>query len=386
MAKRDKKSRKKKGRAHNKRSSESSSRRKKGRSKRSKSKTSFKYKRRGTEAWKKRAEQSGYNNRSIVKGDITQYRPKDGDNLIRILPPTFDDAEHYGYELWVRYGIGPDQDSFLDLNKMLGQPDPIEEERMEAMQDNDKDYADKLQSKKRVGVYLIDRDEEDKGIQFWSMPWTMDADITTLAVDKRTGEVLDIDDPEDGYDIEFTKTGKGIKTQYGGLGIARKSSPLDNDEALEAAIETPLPEALQYYDYDEIAKCFSAGGGYDDDEEEDEDEDDRPRKRKSKGKGKSKKSKRRKYDDGDDGEDEEDEDDSVEVTWADVQEMDFDELADLVDDQDLDLDSDIDEDDEDEWEELRDDICEELGLKKPKKRKAKKSEKDKLRKRRRKNK
>jgi len=352
-------------------------RRSKERSSKKRGHSNFKYKKRSTEAWKKRAEQSGYNRRSMFKDEVNVFRPKDGDNLIRILPPTWEDAEHYGHEIWCHYGIGPDGESFLDLQKMTGEADPIEEERARALSDNDKEYANKLQSKKRVCIYIIDRDEEEKGLQLWSAPWSMDADITTLAVDKRTGEVLDIDDPEDGYDVEFTKTGKGIKTQYGAVAIARKSSPLDNDEALEQAMELSIPETLLYYPYEEIEKAFNAGGSaYDDDDDDDDDE--KPKRRGKKDKADKKRGRHE-----DEDEEEEDEDDAPETTWEAVQEMEFEELLDLVDENNLDIDDDVDEDDEDEVDDLRADICEELGLSKPKKRKAKKSEREKIRKRRR---
>jgi len=341
----------------------------------------FKYERRSAKKWKERAEQSGYSRRSMFVDEIKLYRVKDGDNLIRILPPTFDDADHYGFEVFVHYGIGPDNDAFLDLNKMQNEADPIVEERSRALKDNDKDYADKLTSRKRVLVYIIDRDDEAAGLQLWSMPWTLDADITTLAVDKRSGEVLDIDDPEGGYDVEFTKTGTGINTKYVGVAIARKPSPLDDDAALEEAIERPLPECLKYYEYDEIQKVFDAGGGaYDDDDDEDEEEAPRRRGKKDKAKGGRK---RRKYDeDEEDEEEEEDEDEPDLPTWDEVMEMDFDELADVIDDNELDIDTDgVDEDEEDELDDLRTEVAEELGLKKPKKRKPTKKEKGKLRKR-----
>lgn len=388
MARRKEKRRKGKGKSRDKETRS----KKRGRSRGSKRRGSgFKYERRSAKKWKERADQSGYSRRSMFVEDVEVFRPKDGDNLLRILPPTFEEAEHYGFEIFVHYQIGPDNDAFLDLSKMQDEADPIVEERNRAMKDNDKDYGDKLQSRKRVLCYVIDRDEEDKGLQVWAMPWTLDADITTLAVDKRTGEVLDIDDPDDGYDIEFTKKGKGINTQYVGVAIARRSSSLDADEALEEAIERPLPECLKYYEYDEIQKVFDAGGGaYDDDDEDDEDEDDdeKPRRRgkrrggkKDKGRGKRR---QRKYDDeeDDDEEEEQEDDEDEEVTWGEVMAMDFDDLADIIEEENLDIDlEDTDEEDEDEVDDLKAEICEELGLKKPRKRKAKKSERKKLRKR-----
>jgi len=255
----------------------------------------------------------------------------------------------------------------------LGEACPVCEERSRALGENDKEYADKLSAKKRVCIYLLDRDDEDVGLQLWSMPWTLDADVTTLAIDKRSGEVLDIDDPEDGYDIEFTKTGKGMNTKYVGVAIARKSSELDNDEVLADAVEVPLTETLIYLEYEDIDKLFGGGAGmHDEEEEEEEEEEERRSKKKSKkGKGSSKKKKRKKRKEPDT------------PTWEQVQEMDLDELEEVIEDQELDVDSDIDDDDEDELEELRDEVCGELDLSKPKKRKAKRSEKDKIRRRKR---
>ena len=341
-----------------------SSRRTKGR--RGASSTGFKYKARDAKKWKERSEQSGFSRRSMFAEGVTLYRTKDGDNCLRILPPTFEDADHYGYEIFVHYGIGPDNDSFLDLEKMLkADVDPINEERMEALNDGDKDYADKLTSRKRVLCYVIDRDDEEAGLQLWSCPWTVDADITTLAVDKRTGEVLDIDDPDNGYDVEFTRTGKGVNTKYVGVAIARKSSALDNDKALEDAVERPLPETLKFYSYEEIKKVFEAGGSYD----KDDDDDDDKKGRSDKGKGKKGKGKKK------DAE-------PVEITWGEVMAMDFDELLDLIEDENLDIEIDgVDSDDDDEIQDLKSEACDELGLKKPKKRKATKDEKKKLRKR-----
>lgn len=338
---------------------------KKRRGGKGKGKKRFKYQQRSKERWQERAEQSGYNKRSMVIDGVKSFRPKSDDNLVRILPPTFEDADHYGYEVYVHWNVGPDNDAFLCLKAMQGEDCPICEEKARALKDNDKDYADKLNAKKRVFCYVVDRDEEDEGLLLWAMPWTLDRDVTTLAVDKRTGEVLAVDDPEDGYDVEFTKQGKGRNTEYVGVAIARKRSALDNDEALDDAIERPVPECLKFYTYDEIDKVFNAGGGaYDDDD----DDDDRPRKKKDKGK--KDKGKKKKYDE-----------DKDEVTWDEVQEMDLDELAELTEDQELDIDCDIDEEDEDDLEGLRDEICHELDLEKPKKRKPKKKEKEKLRKR-----
>jgi hypothetical protein len=215
----------------------------------------------------------------IVADHIKQWTPKDGVNIIRILPPTWPKPTHFGVDIYAHYRIGPDNQTYLDLSKMQDKPDPIAEERAEALRSGDEEYAKELESKRRCGVYIIDRDNEKEGVQFWAMPWTIDADLNKLCVDKRNGEVLNIDDPEEGYDIEFEKTGKGISTKYQGLAIARRSSPLGSNKWLDFAVENPIPDQLVYFDYDHIAKAFGGGGSNkgrsSDREERDERNDDR---------------------------------------------------------------------------------------------------------------
>ncbi len=196
----------------------------------------------------------------FTKEHIKNWKPNDGVNIIRILPPTWPKAEHYGLDLYVHYGVGPDRQSYLDLSKMIDKPDPISEEHAEALRDGDDKYAKELDSKRRCGVYLIDRNNEKEGVQFWAMPWTVDADINKLSVDRRTKEVLNIDDPEDGYDVEFEKTGKADRTKYEGTAIARRSSPLGDNRWLQYAQDNPIPDQLVYFDYDHIAKAFGGGG------------------------------------------------------------------------------------------------------------------------------
>lgn len=222
----------------------------------------YRYEGRSRETIDKRAKMRGKEFDRFVKDGIKTFTPRDGVNRFRILPPTWKGADHYGMDLYVHYSVGPDKQSFLDLAKMQDKPDPISEERAEALRDGDDKYAKELESKRRCGVYGVDRDSEKDGVQFWAMPWTLDADLNKLSVDKRNGEILNIDDPDEGFDIEFEKTGKGISTKYEAVAIARRSSPLGDKRWLDFAIDNPLPEQLVYYDYEHIAKAFGAGGSH----------------------------------------------------------------------------------------------------------------------------
>ncbi len=250
----------------------------------------FQYKPREKDAVKKRANQSGGLFDSVFKAQFASFNPKEGDYRLRILPPTWVEAQHFGLDVYVHYGIGSDNQSYLCLDKMRGERCPICEQRKVAERSGDPEYARTLVPTKRVLVWIIDRAEEDSGPQLWSMAWTIDRDLANLSIDKGSGELLLIDDPEDGYDIEFTRTGKGLKTKYSGTAVARRSSPLsDNskqaDEWLAFVADNPLTDVLQYYDYDHMA---SVAEGKDKDADKDDEDEDEELETRSKSKARSK--------------------------------------------------------------------------------------------------
>ena len=234
----------------------------------------FVYKPREKDAVKKRANQSGGLFDSLFKSQFAVFTPKEGDYRLRMLPPTWNDAQHFGLDIYVHYSIGSDNQSYLCLDKMLGEKCPVCEQRKVAERGGDPDYAKSLTATKRVLVWCVDRSNEEGGPQLWSMAWTIDRDLANLSIDKASGELLLIDDPEEGYDIEFTRTGKGLKTKYSGTAVARRSSPLCDeertaDEWLGFVAENPLPDVLQYFDYEHIA-AVASGAKKDADEDEEE--------------------------------------------------------------------------------------------------------------------
>jgi len=318
----------------------------------------FEYRNRSADDTKRRASQGANDFDKILKDHIKMWKPNDGDNRIRILPPTWEGAKHFGHDIYVHYGVGPDRGSYLCLQKMKGEPDPIAEERDIARREEDEKYAKELDAKKRVLVYLIDRDHEKEGVQAWAMPWTVDRDIVKVSVDRQSGEVLPIDHPEEGFDIEFEKKGAQARTEYLGMAIARRSTPLGKDEWLDYAIDNPLPDQLQFFDYDHIAKAFNGAGAHKEksrrgeDSSSDRDRDDD--RRSSRGR-----------DDADEdrpsrsrGRAEAPKDDSP--TWESIHEMTVEELEDLIDQEKLDINPTEAKDDED----LADWICDEMKLKK----------------------
>jgi len=333
----------------------------------------FKYRARTAEQVKNRASQSGGSRDAFVQDDVKLFVPKTGDHSIRILPPTWDDADHFGLDVFVHYGIGVDGSAYLCLHKMKGEDCPLCEERGRAEKEGEEELAAALKPTKRVGVYVIDRNNEKEGPKLWTMPWTFDRDMCAQAVDKKTGEVYNLDDPEEGYDVSFTIEGQGQTKKYIGIQIDRRPSPLSDDEDmaeewLEFIQSHPIPEILNYFEPEALEKAVSGGVRLRDNKDgkdkakpaakgkveerprrgkkDEVDEQDEDLKRLEQGKGKRSKKKSFDVDDYD---------------WDTVHEMDEDELAELIEEAELDPD-DIDFDDD-----VADQVCELLEIEQPKK-------------------
>lgn len=225
----------------------------------------FRYRKRSSTAARKRASQNAGNYDNPVKDEYPVFTAPEGLHCIRFLPPTWDDAEHYGFDVWTHRNIGTDGQTYICRKKMGLDPDcEICDEHAKAMAEGEKEYANALKPTRRVAVYLIDRDKEDEGVKVWLMPWTLDRDISALCEDRRTKEFLAIDDPDDGYDVEFERKGKQLNTEYIGVRIARSTSPLSDYEKKQKRwlgwlMENPLPKALKYYKASYIRKIFSSG-------------------------------------------------------------------------------------------------------------------------------
>jgi len=225
---------------------------------------SFRYQERSKDDLKERANAKGGNFDDYILPKYKKYKVRDGKNLIRILPPTWDQAKHYGYDIWLNYNIGPDNQAYLSLAKMKNERnDPIAEAAREAANEGDDKLRRELLPRQRILMWVIDRNEEDEGPQLWACPQTVDKAFANLSFDEDTGEVIYIDDPEQGCDVRFFKEGTGLKTDYDASKMRlMKPSPLSEDpklmdEWLDYAQQNPVPECLHFYDCDYIASIFN---------------------------------------------------------------------------------------------------------------------------------
>lgn len=374
----------------------------------------FKYKARGADSMQSRAERRTGGGDSVVRDDVKFFQATEGDHDIRYLPPTWDEPEHFGYDVWVHYGIGPDNSSYLCLAKMKGEACACCEERARAQKEDEEELAYQLRPSNRVGVWIIDRRAEREGPKMWLQPVTFDKEVCAQAVDKKRHSVINLDDPEDGYDISFTVEGKGINKKYKGVKADRSPSPLSDDEEkaqewLDYVKENPVPDCLVFKDYDAIASALEGGvrvgdnkdgagkkrGKRDEDDEklkevEERGKKQRPRIGKNGDDEKEERSahKRKRGRDEEDETEEEDEDEGergkksakgkkklepVDLTWDEIHALDEDELEELANEHEIDEDDFSDCEDTDD---IADIICERLGVKKPKKGKPKDDDED----------
>lgn len=223
---------------------------------------SFRYEKRSREDVKARANMRGGGFDSYIKPEFKRYKVKDGKNLVRILPATWAKAKHYGYDIWVNYGIGADNQSYLSLSKMRDEPDPLADARRQAQREGDEETAKALAPRQRVLVWIIDRTAEDEGPQLWDIPFSVDKDFVNLCLDEDTKEVIYPDDPDEGHDLRFYKEGQGLGTKYPASKMKLLDmSPLHEDQGIQDewlafVKENTVPESLQFYTFDEISAAF----------------------------------------------------------------------------------------------------------------------------------
>lgn len=234
----------------------------------------FRYQKRTKDDLKERANMKGGNFDTYIKPKFKQWKPKEGKNLIRILPPSWGDARHYGLDIFVNFNIGADNQSYLSLSKHEKGADPLAEARREAQKEGDKDLAKALNPSQRILYWIIDRNDEDEGPILWAAPFTFDKSLSNLCIDEDTKDVMFIDDPAKGRDVRFYREGSGLKTTYDPSKMkVLPASPIHDDEGLENEwldfiADNPLPEVLNFYEYDHIKGMFDGQAGSRDDDDE----------------------------------------------------------------------------------------------------------------------
>ncbi len=231
-------------------------------------KPTFSYPKRSVEDVQRRAKQSSGRYDSYLTAEVTWFRPKPGENCIRLIPWLSGDdkdyakyeekwGNHWGIDIIVHRNVGQDNGTYLCLDKMKGEPCPP----CDAWRGED---LDELKPSDRVLCWLIDRNDEKAGVQAWSMPLGVSKDISAASQVKGSGEVLLIDHPDEGYDVFFDVEGEKKRTQYKRVSVARDPSSLAESQKTQDAwlmhvLDNRLPDLLKYYETEYLEKILSGG-------------------------------------------------------------------------------------------------------------------------------
>jgi len=228
--------------------------------------------------------------RSFTKAGLPSFRPHEGANQIRILPPAGMDWSKYlkyrnfGIKISTHWGIGAEggkkqtvlclSRSFLFKPEGYGNRCPVCEEKAALMAQGQKEAADKLRYQDRFLVWLIDRkaSPESPNPVLWGIPASFMTNLQTLCVDRRTNTDIFVESPREGRDIWFTynppakNIGRKVQPKgnntYVGISIDPAPVALTDQEAedyLEYVKAHPLDKCLDWQTYDEINAAFQGG-------------------------------------------------------------------------------------------------------------------------------
>lgn len=195
------------------------------------------------------------NKDKLDRAGIGQFKTEPGDNFIAIIPPLEDDI-FWAKEIYVHYNVGVDGKAFLCPKKMANESCIICEDRKRIKErDVDDERVKELRPSLRYLVFVVDTTNsttENEGIKWWDAPATVIDEITDMSANKRSGEIIDVSDPDDGRNIIFKRTGKGIGTRYGSVELETRD-PIP-DSWLEVI---SFEEALQIINLEKIEAEYS---------------------------------------------------------------------------------------------------------------------------------
>ena len=202
--------------------------------------------------------------------NVEFFNPKKGKHCIDIVPyevvtdghPTTEQGEwDYNLELWVHYGVGSNNASYLCLDKMYGKKCPI----CEYLQMNDVEDEDFQQMKAKQRVVYNVLDSEDGKLKLFNISYPLFEDewqkLKEDYVDEE--EIVTPIYAEDGYSIRFTETGKKGLGRFSGFRFKEiedyDESLLDKSISLETLMVIPT--------YEEVKSTFEGNYSNIEDEE-----------------------------------------------------------------------------------------------------------------------
>lgn len=177
-------------------------------------------------------------------GDKAEFwKPKEGENTIRIVP-AYGDREDFYMEYKVCWKVGPNKKKIIPrtANGLPG-PDPLQEYTDELARKTDEASLKELQRispKTEFAMFIIDRQDEAKGPQAWTPSITPFRDVLRIMADPDYKDITSVyptadEEATGARDLKVTYT-PGTKTKNGfaeyHIQARAKGTPLGTEEQI----------------------------------------------------------------------------------------------------------------------------------------------------------
>lgn len=206
----------------------------------------------------------------LERGTVKLWKPKSGENRIRILPPWSPEGMFYK-RLYVHFRVGADNRMVVCPSKTSGykSPCPICEyidKNLHSGSIQEQSEASEMFARQQFLYNIVDLRDPDSGVHVYSSGvkvWNM------LINFFNSEDYGDFTDPETGRDILLTKQGEGRQTTYIIIPSVKQTA-IANPEWLDQLHD--LDKFLSVYSYDQL-KEFLYGSIINHTVEEEDEED-----------------------------------------------------------------------------------------------------------------
>ena len=213
------------------------------------------------------------------------WKPKLGENLVRLIYPTTQDLPYY----LVRYYDFGVLESYpiLSPNSFGGYTDPIQNacKELRSGDSEEKALANQFKTKQNYFFPVIVRGEEAKGVQMWQVPYKKEDMVLNLFSTESVEEYGDVTDEQEGRDLRVTCVESPVPNakkptfypEIVSVVPKVKSTQLGTDDQIEEWT-SKIPDVYSYYakkSNDELEKLFEKKvqkllGEYEEQEEQEE--------------------------------------------------------------------------------------------------------------------
>jgi len=160
---------------------------------------------------------------------VKRFKTDPGPIFIAILPR--EDSELFFYELFVHRGLA-DKKDFLCPQRMFNEACPACQLADELESAGDSDGAGPYYPGRQYLMWVLNMDNPRtlaEGPHLYQAPKSVLDGIFEVCVDVRTGETLDVSDPDERINVVFKRTGKGINTRYVGFKLEDREEDIPKE-------------------------------------------------------------------------------------------------------------------------------------------------------------